>query len=251
MDSAETKGSSSQLKILQDEMIELETDLVNGGTRYPTNLTIGNFTDFLFLPTLVYELEYARNATVRIWYVLEKAVGTCFACFTMYLTVQHHVLPHIRAIQKQELFLGICNGFAEITRFADRDFYEDWWNSVNFEEFARKWNKPVHEFLLRHIYLEGLRNYKLSKRDATFVTFLMSSLLHECVLFVVGKRPRPYFIFFQMFQIPLLWIMSLPKIRDLKLLGYEKRVSPSNAQERFRVGQSDLGYASDCNDLLL
>lgn len=105
MDSAETKGSSSQLKILQDEMIELETDLVNGGTRYPTNLTIGNFTDFLFLPTLVYELEYARNATVRIWYVLEKAVGTCFACFTMYLTVQHHVLPHIRAIQKQELFL--------------------------------------------------------------------------------------------------------------------------------------------------
>jgi sterol O-acyltransferase len=53
------------------------------------------------------------------------------------------------------IFEGICNSFAEIMKYADRDFYgipstrsnlyspqDDWWNSVNFEEFARKWNKP-------------------------------------------------------------------------------------------------------------
>jgi sterol O-acyltransferase len=36
-------------------------------------------------------------------------------------------------------------------RFADRNFYDDWWNSSSFDQFARKWNKPVHEFLLRHV----------------------------------------------------------------------------------------------------
>lgn len=28
--------------------------------------------------------------------------------------------------------------------FADREFYQDWWNSTSWDEFARKWNKPVH-----------------------------------------------------------------------------------------------------------
>jgi hypothetical protein len=32
----------------------------------------------------------------------------------------------------------VCNGFAELSRFADRQFYEDWWNSTNWDQFARK-----------------------------------------------------------------------------------------------------------------
>lgn len=31
-----------------------------------------------------------------------------------------------------------------ICSFADREFYQDWWNSTTWDEFARKWNKPVH-----------------------------------------------------------------------------------------------------------
>lgn len=218
------------IQLLSEEIRELETDLANGSTKYPANVTFANFLDFLFLPTLVYELEYPRTSVIRVGYLLEKIAGTAGVCFCMYLTIQHHILPFIRDIPNLEflvghfcdnvqdiffnllfpfllcwfmlfyiIFEGICNGFAEIMKYADRDFYDDWWNSVNFEEFARKWNKPVHEFLLRHIYLEGIRNYKLSKRDATFVTFLMSSLLHECVLLVVGKRIRPYFILFRIY----------------------------------------------------
>jgi sterol O-acyltransferase len=31
------------------------------------------------------------------------------------------------------IFECICNGFAELTRFADRNFYDDWWNRSDFE----------------------------------------------------------------------------------------------------------------------
>jgi sterol O-acyltransferase len=29
------------------------------------------------------------------------------------------------------------------TGFADRQFYADWWNSCDWLEFSREWNKPV------------------------------------------------------------------------------------------------------------
>ena len=36
------------------------------------------------------------------------------------------------------------NGVAELTRFADRQFYLDWWNAPSLDIFWRKWNIPVH-----------------------------------------------------------------------------------------------------------
>lgn len=38
-----------------------------------------------------------------------------------------------------------------------RAFYDDWYNATSFAEFSRKWNKPVHEWLLRHVYLDLMR----------------------------------------------------------------------------------------------
>lgn len=38
-------------------------------------------------------------------------------------------------------FECVCNGFAEFTRFADREFYQDWWNATSMDVFSRKWNK--------------------------------------------------------------------------------------------------------------
>lgn len=32
------------------------------------------------------------------------------------------------------MFELILNGIAEITRFADRGFYDDWWNSTTWDE---------------------------------------------------------------------------------------------------------------------
>jgi len=39
------------------------------------------------------------------------------------------------------LFLNIV---AEITRFGDRNFYNDWWNCRTLEQYWKDWNLPVH-----------------------------------------------------------------------------------------------------------
>src|SRR5690606_19421632 len=36
------------------------------------------------------------------------------------------------------IFEYVLGAFAEITRFADRQFYSDWWNSTNWLEFSRE-----------------------------------------------------------------------------------------------------------------
>ena len=58
--------------------------------------------------------------------------------------------------------------------FADRQFYDDWWNSTSWDEFSRKWNRPVHTFLLRHVYASSMSSYKLTRQSAMFFTFLPS-----------------------------------------------------------------------------
>lgn len=41
-------------------------------------------------------------------------------------------------------FDGMLLVWAELTRFADRQFYQDFWNSTDFAESNRKWNHVVH-----------------------------------------------------------------------------------------------------------
>lgn len=49
-------------------------------------------------------------------------------------------------------FHAQCNIVAEILKFGDRRFYDDWWNAKTFSEYWRLWNKPVHNWLVKHIY---------------------------------------------------------------------------------------------------
>ncbi len=44
------------------------------------------------------------------------------------------------------------NFLAEITYFADREFYKEWWNCRDLAEYWRLWNIPVHNWFIRHIY---------------------------------------------------------------------------------------------------
>ena len=37
------------------------------------------------------------------------------------------------------------NLWSEITRFADRASYSDWWNSYEFGSYYRKWNIVIHD----------------------------------------------------------------------------------------------------------
>lgn len=41
---------------------------------------------------------------------------------------------------------------AELTFFADREFYKDWWNASTIGEYWRLWNMPVHKWMIRSVY---------------------------------------------------------------------------------------------------
>lgn len=199
------------------------------------------------VPTLVYELHYPRTSRFRIWYFAERVVATFITVGLLYMVVEHQITPVLHNMKNQSfvdslllllipfmtcyilifyvIFECICNAFAEITCFADREFYADWWNSSSYDEFARVisfnqlWNKPVHHFLLRHCYRESMNNLRISKQDATLLTFFISSVMHELVFVIIGRKLRFYLFFMQMFQLPLIFLSSLPLFKGHSLAG--------------------------------
>jgi len=105
------------------------------------------------------------------------------------------------------IFEGVCNAFAEITLLADREFYLDFWNSTTFTEFSRTWNTPVHEFLLRHIFLGLQEDYGFSGSVARVVTFLVSFIMHEAITFGMFGLMTPWLAIFSVLQFPLMGLM--------------------------------------------
>ncbi|KAI9364407.1 MBOAT, membrane-bound O-acyltransferase family-domain-containing protein [Zopfochytrium polystomum] len=219
----------------------LRAELTRSKVQFPNNINFFNWVDYMLVPTLVYDLEYPRTKSFRPLYFLEKVAATFFTFGLLYITVEHYIYP-VLALTRKISFLSslmyliipfmvcymlifyiifecICNAFAELTFFADREFYDDWWNSTTFDEYARKWNKPVHEFLLRHVYLETIASLKMSKQNATLLTFFVSSCFHEVVMAVTGKRIRMYLFGLQMFQIPLIYFARIPFVRKQKTFG--------------------------------
>lgn len=49
-------------------------------------------------------------------------------------------------------FEYFLNFTAELTYFADREFYKEWWNCKDLGEYWRLWNIPVHNWFVRHVY---------------------------------------------------------------------------------------------------
>lgn len=79
------------------------------------------------------------------------------------------------------IFHSFMNLFAELTYFADRRFYSDWWNAGSLSEYWRKWNHPIHNFLIRHVYYPSRRR-KINKEVALLITFLISAIAHEYII---------------------------------------------------------------------
>ena len=203
---------------------------------------LSSFARFYVAPTFIYSRNYPLvSESIKASFLAEKMFMPIGCCFLAYILVEHFVTPPFLARKEIRfvecllhsviplyltnilLFFGIFEGFsnaaAEVTGFADREFYSDWWNSVNLEEFARKWNKIVHAFLFRHVYLHLREHRRISKPLATFTTFLLSSLTHELVMATFTGRMNFVFFSMQMMQIPLILIGRIPLVKMKPVLG--------------------------------
>ncbi|KAJ5990872.1 hypothetical protein N7522_011079 [Penicillium canescens] len=220
---------------------------------YPQNLTLKNFCDFITLPTLVYELEYPRTDKIDWVYVAEKTAATFGIIVVMIAVSQSWIYPVVMSTvrMKEEgltvqqrlqefpwvlsdllfpfmmeyllafyvIWECVLNALAEITMFADRGFYADWWNSVSWDQFARDWNRPVHHFLLRHVYHSSISAYRLSRVSASLITFFLSACVHELIMLCIFRRLRGYLLILQMSQLPLVSLSRTRMMRDRRLVG--------------------------------
>ncbi|KAH8596388.1 MBOAT, membrane-bound O-acyltransferase family-domain-containing protein [Bisporella sp. PMI_857] len=244
-------------RIIKWEIDALAVDLRGKCTEeanlYPTNLTIANHYEYIVLPTLVYELEYPRSDAINWYYVAEKSVAIVGILGIMNMVSQSFIYPVVvRTIdmkttgftfsQRLEEFPWILsdlifpfmmeymmswyiiwecilNLLAELTYFADRGFYADWWNSVSWDQFARDWNRPVHNFLLRHVYHSSISSMRVNKNVATLITFFLSACAHELVMWCLFKKLRGYLLLLQMMQLPLVQLSRSRWLKGRATLG--------------------------------
>ncbi|KAK5173739.1 Sterol O-acyltransferase 2 (Sterol-ester synthase 2) [Saxophila tyrrhenica] len=239
-------------------IIQLRNDLAKeltsplGNTTYPHNLTVSNFLDYLLCPTLCYELEYPRNPSRNYLELFYKTLAVFGCIFLMTITSEEFIIPvldesHLRLQTAPTLidaalifaetvssllfpfmvtfllvflviFEYVLGAFAEITRFADRQFYSDWWNSLDWLEFSREWNIPVHNFFRRHVY-SASRGVKLSRPVATGITFFISAVAHELVMGCITRKFRGYGFILMMLQMPFVMVQRLPWVRRRTLLN--------------------------------
>ncbi|CAH01458.1 sterol acyltransferase [Kluyveromyces lactis] len=244
-----------ELDILQKsiDFCEFEIRSQSSTVRFPFNVSVKNFFEFSSFPTLVYQIEYPRTKRIRWFYVFEKCCAIFGIIFVMMVVAQQFMLPVIlkakiladanltlweKNLVWPKLLLDLAPGFimmfllvwyliwdailncvAELSCFADHHFYSDWWNCCSWYDFSRLWNRPVHSFLLRHVYHSSISAYHMSKVQATLFTFLLSSVFHELAMFVLFNKFRGYIIILQMSQIPFTALSNIPLLRDKKLFN--------------------------------
>lgn len=148
-----------------------------GNVTYPNNLTISNYIDFVCCPTLCYEIEYPRVQRIR-WSKIALDTLAVFGCVGLMILISgEFIFPVLhessaklgaasttthKAVIVAEttnmmltpflicflltflaIFEYILGASAELTRFADRSFYLDWWNSRDWYVLREKSSSPV------------------------------------------------------------------------------------------------------------
>lgn len=180
--------------------------------KYPYNLTIKNLYYFIFAPTLCYELNYPRTKRINKTFLFRRVVEFLFLLQLELALCQQWIVPTLQKaivpIHKLDgsrmlerllrlsipnhlmwliffywFFHSTLNVLAEVLRFADREFYRDWWNSETIVYFWKAWNIPVHKWCTRHVYKPLLkRGY--SKFVAQVTVFIVSAFFHEYLVSV-------------------------------------------------------------------
>jgi sterol O-acyltransferase len=241
---SELDESEFEKQEASEQLAHLRTDLATeltsplGQVTFPQNLTLWNYIDYTFCPTVCYELEYPRTSHIRWLEVFYKTLAVFGCIFLMTIISEEFITPiladsairlkHTPYLTDRALILFettslllfpfmitfllvflviweyVLGAFAELTCFADRHFYSDWWNSTDWLEFSREWNIPVYHFLRRHVYF-AMRQHT-SNSIAMAVTFLVSAIGHELIMGCITKKLRGYGFVAMMLQLPIVMV---------------------------------------------
>ncbi|KAM6968135.1 diacylglycerol O-acyltransferase 1b [Aplochiton taeniatus] len=203
---------------------------------YPVNLTLRDLYYFVFAPTLCYELNFPRSPRIRMSFLLRRLFEMLFFIQLLVGLTQQWMIPIIESSMKpledmdlsrmMERLLRLAvpnhllwliffywffhssmNFTAELLRFADRQFYKDWWNSETVTYFWQNWNIPVHKWCLRHFYKPMLQ-MGVSKWVGQSAVFFASAFFHEYLVSVPLRMFRLWAFMGMMAQLPLAWFVA-------------------------------------------
>eukprot|EP00825_Cyclidium_porcatum_P000838 TRINITY_DN10353_c0_g1_i1.p1 TRINITY_DN10353_c0_g1~~TRINITY_DN10353_c0_g1_i1.p1 ORF type:complete len:282 (-),score=26.23 TRINITY_DN10353_c0_g1_i1:23-868(-) len=213
-----TDQSKSDFQISQNEASEENIKYLQGFISNPSKLIdFKQYLYFIMCPSLCFQFSYPKTMSIRKKWVLKRflegIVVLAMMGFVWYEQLQPNLaasyelikdcksnidflLKVIKIVIKvciPNIYIWIClfilvfqcalNIIAELTYFADRQFYQSWWNCKNQAEYWQQWNTITHNWFIRHLYYPLLR-VGFSRELANFSVFLVSALLHE--LFISG-----------------------------------------------------------------
>ncbi|CAL4139820.1 unnamed protein product, partial [Meganyctiphanes norvegica] len=235
-------GRSKSFRTPKDESDdeEEEAPVAQSVVKYPNNLTLSDLYYFLLVPTLCYELNYPRSQRIRRGFLLKRIFEVILMINVQLAMVQQWVIPSVKnsfkafaemdylscierilklAIPNHLLWLiffyimfhSFLNVLAEILRFGDRKFYEDWWNARDVGTFWRLWNFPFHKWAVRHMYIPMLKS-KYSRTSASVAVFLLSAIFHEYLVSVPLRMYKVLTFLAFIGMIPLVYIST--KVAD-------------------------------------
>lgn len=201
---------------------------------YPRNITLSNLCYFWWAPTLVYQPAYPRTDRIRWDFVAKRTGEAIIACFVIWIASAQYAVPLLQnsledisqlnmvnileRVLKLSTISVVCwlagfyalfqaglNALAEITTFGDREFYSDWWNCSDIRSYWTSWNKPVSQFMKRHIYAPMVGR-GMPSALAQILTFLFSAILHEVLVGIPTHNVLGLAFAGMAFQIPLIFI---------------------------------------------
>eukprot|EP00347_Sterkiella_histriomuscorum_P012811 403367139 len=204
------------------ELVDTPKQGVKKHSTYPENVNFKDFTMYLLHPTFCYQDGYAINNEFKIGVFFVRVLLVVFGSWLPLYDIfadkinKFEIFPYFYLPTMSIYFIGsfvafdfACNLYADLSGFADRQFYQDYWNCKNFDQYARKWNRLVHEFLYRHFYLEYMKRYRLTLFQANLITFVFSIVFHEAFFIVVFKQVSFYLTSLQLSQLVQLFLLRL------------------------------------------
>jgi diacylglycerol O-acyltransferase-1 len=190
--------------------VEEELPALYAECPYPNNITFRNLLYFWWAPTLIYQPVYPRRPTIRWWYVARCGAEIFVLGVAVWIASAQYATPLLQnsldsifsldlvamaertmKLSTISVFCWLCgfyalfqsalNALAEIMQFGDRDFYGDWWNVSSVRTYWTSWNKPVTNFMRRHVY-SPLVGRGVPPWLAQVIVFLISGVLHELLV---------------------------------------------------------------------
>ncbi|XP_077272035.1 diacylglycerol O-acyltransferase isoform X2 [Temnothorax americanus] len=217
-----------------NDVIEFEHEMNDRGNalvQYPDNLNFGDLYYYILAPTLCYELNFPRTQRIRKRFLIKRILEVVVGCQMMMSLSQQWMIPSVKnslipfsnmdvakaserllklAIPNHLIWLcffylifhSFLNLLGELLHFADRNFYNDWWNANNIDTFWRTWNMPVHRWAVRHLYIPVVE-MGYGKTTASVTVFFISAFFHEYLVSVPLKTFKIWAFMGMMGQIPL------------------------------------------------